>query len=102
MEMVQECAGNLLAELYDARFEFEHGRMSQQAYLSRVEVLRARGRCVRERHCKPRSKPRPAAMLPGFENYAEGWRLLLETATRKESDGQPNPERHEVWAASYL
>jgi hypothetical protein len=100
MEKIQECAGNLLAELYDAKFEFEHGRMTQGAYLARIETLRGMARNVRQKHCRPKSQP--AAVLPGFENYAEGWNLLLQTATRKESDGQPNPERHEVWAASYL
>ena len=100
MEKIQECAGNLLAELYDAKFEFEHGRMTQGAYLARIETLRGMARNVRARHCRP--KKQPAAVLPGFEKNAEGWNLLLETATRKESDGQPNPERHEIWAATYL
>ena len=57
MEKIQECAGNLLAELYDARFEFEHNRMTREAFLSRIEVLRNRARSVREKHIKPRPQP---------------------------------------------
>jgi hypothetical protein len=83
MEKIQECAGNLLAELYDARFEFEHGRMNKEVYLARIETLRGMARNVRSRHCKPRPQPT----------------LHFEA---KHEIQQPNQERHEVWAASYL
>lgn len=81
MEKIQECAGNLLAELYDAKFEFEHGRMTQGAYLARIETLRGMARNVRQKHCRPKSQP-----VFQFEGVHE----------------QPSQERHEVWAASYL
>ena len=90
MEMIQECAGNLLAELHDAQFEFEHGRMTQAAFLARIETLRSMARRVQARYCKPKKQP----VLPGFENYGEAWRLLLQTATPEEN--------HETSQAAYL
>jgi len=39
-----QCAiGNVLAELYQSRDEFKHGRISQSDYLQRVRTLRLTG-----------------------------------------------------------
>ena len=97
MEKIQECAGNLKAELYNARDEYDHGRMTQEAFLARVDVLRSKARNVRQKHCKPR--PQVSAVLPGFESYATAWKSNLPPEITNE---EPSQERHEVWAASYL
>ena len=40
-----QCAiGNVLAELYQSRDEFKHGRITQSDYLQRVMALRQAGR----------------------------------------------------------
>jgi hypothetical protein len=42
MEEVQELAGHLKAELLDAKHQFEHGRITESAYMRMIEAIRGR------------------------------------------------------------
>lgn len=50
MEERQELAGHLLAELQDSRHQYEHGRMPQAEFLSRVAEIRHRREAAQAAH----------------------------------------------------
>lgn len=49
MEEMQEFAGHLKAELMEARHLLNHGQMSSEEFLRRVNVLRKRREAVSQR-----------------------------------------------------
>jgi len=69
MEEIQECAGNLKAELLDARDAYDHGRMTKEQFREVINRIREKREQAMAQWLS--RHPRPAPSLPFVEVAAD-------------------------------